>query len=143
MGRTREAQRHPALTRHSAEPDLEQEPCPSASREDTATTRRHAENAFDSEAVLRKVSSFQHADDPAIAVLSKARNRTWALGEIERRVKICMDPTGQGHYKNKAVGAGIFPDDKRMPLLTDWPRHPYWLGVDDAHARASAMKFLE
>ena len=40
-------------------------------------------------------------------------------------------------------GAGIFPDDKRMPLLTDWPRHPYWLSVDDAHARASAMKLLE
>lgn len=125
--------------------------CPASSKpvNRTRVTERwkhigyHFSYFFDSEAVLRKVSSFQHADDPAIAVLSKARNRTWALGEIERRVKICMDPTGQGHYKNKAVGAGIFPDDKRMPLLTDWPRHPYWLSVDDAHARASAMKLLE
>ena len=116
--------------------------CPPAVAPKGRRLGHHFSYFFDSAAVLRKVSSFKHADDPGITVLSRAANRSWALEEIERRVKICQDPVGHGHFDNLAAGAKIFPDHRDMPPLTDWPRHPYWQGVDDAHANRAAVSTM-
>ena len=72
------------------------------------------------------MGSFQHADDAKIATISHARNHSWAHEEMERRIKICTDIAGSTHVTNRHHGAGTFPENRALPPLTDWPRHPYW-----------------
>ena len=77
----------------------------------------HFSYAMSTEAILMKLSTFEHAQDKQVREVCTARNATALLND---RIRLCQDLTLR---KGNLAGLQLSAFDGRVPQLSGWPRN--------------------